>query len=69
MDSVTVVMAIGEALTVMLKDAVADRAGDELSVTFNVKVDGPAVVGVPEIIPEEESVRPVGKDPDDRENV
>ena len=52
----------------MLKEAVAAWVGDELSVAFKVKVDEPAIVGVPEITPEEESVRPVGKDPDDSEN-
>ena len=68
MDSVAVVIVSGGALTVMLKDAVADSVGDELSVTFTVKVDDPAVVGVPEITPEEESVSPAGRDPDCNEN-
>ena len=68
MDSAAVVIVIGGALAAMLKEAVADWVGDELSVAFKVKVDEPAIVGVPEITPEEESVRPVGKDPDDSEN-
>lgn len=68
-DSVAVVMVSGGGLTVMLKDAVADTAGDELSVTFNVKVDDLAVVGVPEISPEEESVRPAGRVPEASPNV
>lgn len=68
MDSAAVVIVIGRALTVMPKDAVADWVGDELSVSFKVKVDEPAIVGVPEITPEEESVRPAGKDPEDSEN-
>jgi hypothetical protein len=34
------------------------------SVTFTVKVEEPAVVGVPEIVPVVESVKPAGKDPE-----
>jgi hypothetical protein len=39
----------------------ADRLVE--SVTFAVKLYGPAVVGVPEITPLPASVRPGGKDP------
>lgn len=56
-------MATGGGLTVMLKDVVADPAGDELSVTCMPKVEDPAVVGVPEITPEVDSVRPAGSVP------
>jgi hypothetical protein len=34
------------------------------SVTFTVKVEEPAVVGVPEIVPLVERVKPAGKDPE-----
>ncbi len=34
-----------------------------MSVTWVVKVEVPEVVGVPEIVPAEESVSPVGSDP------
>jgi hypothetical protein len=56
-------MVRGGGLTVTLKDVVAAPAGDELSVTCIPKVDVPAVVRVPEITPEVESVRPAGSVP------
>jgi hypothetical protein len=34
------------------------------SVAFTVKVENPAVVGVPEIVPLVERVKPAGKDPE-----
>ena len=52
-----------------LKDVVADPGGDELSVTCIPKVDVPAVVGVPEITPEVESVRPAGSVPEASPNM
>ena len=62
-------MVSGGGLTVTLKDVVADPAGDELSVTCIPKVDAPAIVGVPEITPEEESARPAGSVPEASPNV
>ncbi len=38
--------------------------GVELSVTLTVKLKVPVLVGVPEIVPPELSVRPVGRVPD-----
>jgi hypothetical protein len=62
-------MVSGGGLTVTLKDVVADPGGDELSVTCIPKVDVPAVVGVPEITPEVESVRPAGSVPEASPNM
>ena len=50
---------------VMLKLAVALVAGEPESVTFTVKLEEPVAVGVPEIVPPEESVKPAGNDPEE----
>jgi len=47
-------------LTIKDSGAVADT--EALSVTLTVKLDGPAVVGVPEIVPPER-LSPAGSDP------
>lgn len=60
-------MVTGEtaAATVRVKDLVAVCAvGVVESVTFAVKVNEPDAVGVPEIVPPEESVKPPGKAPE-----
>jgi hypothetical protein len=50
---------------VMVSDWVAVFAvGVVESVTFTVKVEEPAVVGVPEIVPPVERVKPAGKVPE-----
>jgi hypothetical protein len=50
---------------VIVNDCVAVFAvGVVESVTFTVKVVEPAVVGVPEIVPLVERVKPAGKDPE-----
>jgi hypothetical protein len=48
----------------MLKLAVAILAGELESVTLTVKLEVPVAVGVPEIVPALESVRPAGRDPE-----
>ena len=54
----------GPAVTVMLSGAVAVAGGDWESLTRTVKLDVPAVVGVPEITPLVAfSVKPAGKLP------
>jgi hypothetical protein len=50
----------------MLKLAVAVVAGELESVTRTVKLEVPVAVGVPEIVPAAERVKPVGKDPEVR---
>ena len=52
---------VGAALTVIRNDLVPDRLA--ASVTFAVKSNGPAVVGVPEIAPAPDNVKPGGKVP------
>ena len=52
---------VGAALTVIRNDLVPDRLA--ASVTFAVKSNGPAVVGVPEIAPAPDKVKPGGKVP------
>ena len=52
------------AAIVMLKLAEAVVAGEPESVTFIVKLKVPAVVGVPEIVPVADRVRPPGKAPE-----
>jgi hypothetical protein len=52
---------VGAALIVMCKDFEADRFA--ASVTFAVKSNSPAVVGVPEIAPAPDSVKPGGRLP------
>ena len=49
--------------TVMEKLAVWLWAGDPLSVAFTVKFEVPLAVGVPEMTPPAESVRPAGRLP------
>lgn len=49
----------------MLKLAVALVVGEPESVTFTVKLEDPVAVGVPEIVPPAESVKPAGKDPEE----
>jgi len=51
--------------TVMLRFAEAEVAGEPESVTLTVKLEVPAVVGVPEITPvAAASVRPAGSEPE-----
>jgi hypothetical protein len=53
-----------------VNDFVADICGEDVSVTLTVKVDDPAVVGVPEIFPVVVvSVNPAGKVPDEMDQV
>lgn len=47
----------------MLRDSVAVVEADALSVTLNVKLADPALVGLPEIVPPASRVRPAGSDP------
>lgn len=58
-----VVEITSRGFTVMPSCCVADIGVGAESATFTVNVDGPAVVGVPEIFPEA-SVRPAGNDPE-----
>jgi hypothetical protein len=51
--------------TVMLKLAVALVAGEPESVTLTVKLEDPDAVGVPEIVPPAESVKPAGNEPEE----
>jgi hypothetical protein len=55
----------------IVSDSCADavNAGDALSVTATVKVALPLAVGVPEITPALESLRPAGKLPDASDHV
>ena len=53
----------------MLNCFVADCCGVELSVTLTVKVDVPAIVGLPEIVPELLKPRPAGRLPDDMDQL
>ena len=50
--------------TVMVSACDACWAGEEESVTCTVKLDSPAVVGVPLIVPLLFKLRPVGKEPE-----
>ena len=53
-----------------MNDLVADICGDDISVTFIVKVEAPAVVGVPEIFPVVvANVNPAGKVPEEIDHV
>ena len=56
-----VVMLKAGALIVSERAAVADA--DAPSVTFTVKLDGPAVVGVPDNVPPALKFSPAGGDP------
>lgn len=56
------VEGVGAALIAMLKDAVA--VSELAPITWTVKLLAPLPVGVPEIAPAEESVRPAGKLPE-----
>ncbi len=58
-----VVIESGAGLIVIESALVAVLATE--SVTFTVKLEVPAVVGVPEITPAELSVRPAGRVPDE----
>ena len=55
---------VTEAVTVMLRFAVALCAGELESVTLTVNEEVPAVVGVPLICPEPLSVKPAGREPE-----
>jgi hypothetical protein len=46
-----------------VSDSGAVAATDALSVTFAVKLLGPAVPGVPEIVPPADRLNPAGSDP------
>jgi hypothetical protein len=60
-----VVICKGAAAITRVNDCVAVCAvGVVESVTLAVKLKEPAVVGVPEIVPVAESVRPAGKAPE-----
>jgi hypothetical protein len=52
----------------IIKDNAALADTEALSVTLTVKLDGPAVVGVPEIVPPER-LNPAGSDPLTRDQV
>ena len=52
----------------MIKDRTAVADAESLSVTLTVKLDGPAVVGVPEIVPPER-LNPAGSDPLDTDQI
>ena len=52
------------AATEMVKFLVAVCAGEPESLTWTVKLDEPAGVGVPEICPADDSVRPAGNEPE-----
>jgi hypothetical protein len=66
--SVVVVMtgATAEVPTTIENDLVSLPA---LFVALTVKLNAPVVVGVPDIVPVEESVNPVGKLPTDTDHV
>jgi hypothetical protein len=51
-------------MTVMLKEVVTEAAGLSESFTVTEKLDDPAAVGVPVIVPLELSVRPAGTLPE-----
>ena len=53
--------------TVMERDLVSDAAAE--SVTLTVKVKVPAALSIPEITPEESSDSPVGRVPEERDQV
>ena len=62
---VEIVTGVTAAATVMLRAFVAVCCGEEESLTWTVKVEVPADVGVPLIWPvEAASVRPAGKVPE-----
>ena len=63
--SEVVVMDNAVPVTVMERLAVAVVAGLPESVTFTVKFDVPAFVGLPEITPALDRDNPVGKVPDE----
>jgi hypothetical protein len=63
-EEVVICTAVTEAVTVMLRLAVAVCAGELESVTLTVNEEVPAVVGVPLITPEVLSVRPAGNEPE-----
>jgi len=56
-------------LTMMLKGLTTLSAGTELSVTFTVKLDVPAVVGKPVSTPALERVSPAGRLPEEIDHV
>ena len=61
--------AAGAVETVMERDLVAQAALVAESVTFTVNVEVPDVDGVPEMTPDELSVSPEGRVPDERDHV
>ena len=63
-EDVVICTGVTEAVTTMLRFAVAVCAGELESVTFTVNEEVPAVVGVPLICPELLSVKPAGKVPE-----
>jgi hypothetical protein len=54
---------------VIESDLVAETAGDDESVAMTVKLEVPAVVGVPEMTPDELRERPAGSVPEERVQV
>jgi hypothetical protein len=50
--------------TAIESDAVADWLGLPLSTTLTEKLDVPLALGVPEITPADERLRPAGREPD-----
>ena len=55
----------GTAAVTVMENIFVDVSTDELeSVTSTVKLEVPATVGVPEILPGEDSDSPVGKEPE-----
>jgi hypothetical protein len=64
-DAVVICTGVTVAATVRVKDFVAVCAvGVVASVTLAVKLKGPEAVGVPEMVPTEDRVRPAGKAPE-----
>jgi hypothetical protein len=61
--------AAGAVETVMERDLVAEAAVVAESVTFTVNVEVPDADGVPEMTPDELSVSPEGRVPDERDQV
>ena len=57
------IATVGAASGVMLMLSVADAVLPALSRTCAVKVNNPAAAGVPEMLPEEDNVKPAGSEP------
>jgi hypothetical protein len=62
-EAVVIESGCTEVEMVTVNDLVAVSLGDDESATCTVKVDEPAVVGVPEMVPPLLRLRPAGKAP------